>query len=137
MPDLESAIASTYVEPRGAGRALVAKVAGGQALGAVGYALAGAAARTDKSPVKLGKLAYLAVFPDELVLFGAKAGAFKPKPTEEIVASMPRSAVASAQLDRKAIKGVLTISFAGGETWEFDMPRVHMKTAEGVVQVLT
>jgi F0F1-type ATP synthase membrane subunit c/vacuolar-type H+-ATPase subunit K len=137
MPDIRSAIASTYVEPRGAGRAMVARIAGGEVLGAVGGALAGTAARTpDKSPVKAGKIGFLAVFPEEVVLFAGKRGAFKPKPSDEVILSLPRSSVSSAALEKKAVKAVLTLSLSDGEKWEFDMPRVHIKAAEKVAQAL-
>jgi hypothetical protein len=137
MPDIKSAIASTCVEPRGGIRSVVAKAAGGQALGAVGSALAGAAAKpSDASPLDAGKIAFLAVFPDELVLFAGKRGAFKPKPTEDVIASAPRASVASAELERKKMAGVLTISFADGASWAFDMPKIHLKTAEQVAQAL-
>jgi hypothetical protein len=137
MPDIKSAIASTYVEPRGSIRAVVAKVAGGQALGAAGAAIAGTATRSEGSPVKAGGIGFLAVFADEVVVVRGKRGALKPKPTEEVIARAPRSSLSSAELDRKAVKGTLTLSFADGEKWEFDMPRVHLKAAEKVARALT
>jgi hypothetical protein len=137
MPDIESAIVSTYVEPRGAGRAAVARVAGGKVAGAVGSMAAGMATRPDDGPIKTGRFAYLALFPDELVIFRGKQGLMKPKPTDEVITTVPRSTVSGATLDRKAVKAVLTVSFADGATWEFDTPRFHLKTAEQLVQALS
>jgi len=137
MPSIESAVACTYVEPRGAIRSVIAKTVGRELGGAVGQMVAGSAAeQADASPVQKGKIAFLAVFPDELVLFAGKRGAFKPKPTEDVIASAPRASVASAGLERKGLSGALTIAFADGASWAFDMPKVHLKTAEQVVQAL-
>ncbi len=137
MPDIQTAIASTYVEPRGAIMGAVARVAGREVAGAVGGALAGGAAdKSAKSPMGAGKIGFLGVFPDEVVLFAGKRGAFKPKPTSEVIASVPRASVASASLDRKAVKGVLSLTLADGEKWEFDLPRAHFKGGEKVAQAL-
>jgi hypothetical protein len=138
MPSIESAIATTYVEPRGAIRSVIAKTAGREVGGAVGQMIAGSLAEeADASPLEKGKIAFLAVFPDELVLFAGKRGAFKPKPTEDVIASAPRANVASAELERKKVAGVLTVSFSDGGSWAFDMPKVHLKTAERVAQALS
>jgi hypothetical protein len=138
MPDIESAVACTYVEPRGAIRSVIAKTVGRELGGAVGQAVVGSAAeQADASPVEKGKIAFLAVFPDELVLFAGKRGAFKPKPTGDVIASAPRASVASAQLERHGLSGALTVSFADGGSWAFDMPKVHLKTAERVAQALS
>jgi hypothetical protein len=137
MPDIRTAIASSYVEPRGSGRAMVARVAGGEVLGAVGSAVAGTTAQgSEKSPLGAGKIAFLAVFPDEVVLFAGKRGAFKPKPTTDVIASVPRADVASASVERKAIKGVLSLTLADGEKWEFDLPRAYLKGGERLTQSL-
>jgi hypothetical protein len=137
VPDLKSAIAYSYVEPRGAGRQMVARVAGGKVAGALGSTIAGTATRPDENPIKTGRFAYLGVFPDEVVVFRGKQGAFKPKPTSEVLATVPRSTIASARLDRKAVKGVMTVTFTDGETWEFDTPRFQLKAAESVVAALS
>lgn len=136
--DIKSSIAHTYVEPRGAIRSFVARAAGRELLGTVGGAVADMGTKPpEKSPVKAGGIAFLAVFPDEVVVFKGKRGALKPKPTEEVIATVPRSSVASAQLDRKSMKGVLTVTFHDGEPWEFDMPRVHLKSADSVAKALS
>jgi hypothetical protein len=138
VPDLKNALASSYVEPRGTARQTIARAAGGEVLGAAGRAIAGLSTEpAEKSPISAGRIGFLAVFPEEIVLFAGKRGAFKPKPTEEILASVPRAEVASARLEKKAVKGVLTIGFHEGGEWEFDMPRVHLKHAEKVAAALS
>ena len=88
------------------------------------------------SPLRQGQIAYLSVFADELVLFHAKRGAFRPKPTDEAIASAPRSSVESARLEKGKIAGVLEISFAGGSTWAFDVPKVHLGGARQIAATL-
>jgi hypothetical protein len=133
------AIAATFVEPRGMIRSVVAGVAGREILGAVGEAAASAASAgtAGASPLRTGQIAYLSVSADELVLFHAKRGAFRPKPTEEVVASAPRSTVESATLEKGRIAGVLEIFFAGGSNWAFDIPKVHLGGAQQVAAALT
>ena len=136
-------IAATFVEPRGMIRSVVAGVAGREILGVVGLAAeaaAGSAAASagtaGASPLRTGQIAYLSVSADELVLFHAKRGAFRPKPTDEVVALAPRSSVESATLEKGRIAGVLEISFAGGSTWAFDIPKVHLGGAQRVAAAL-
>jgi hypothetical protein len=133
------AIAATFVEPRGMIRSVVVGVAGREILGAVGLAAASAAASTGTagaSPLRAGSIAYLSVSADDLVLFHAKRGAFRPKATDEVVASAPRSTVERATLEKGRIAGVLEISFAGGSTWAFDIPKVYLSGAQQVAAVL-
>jgi hypothetical protein len=132
------AIAATFVEPRGMIRSVVAAVAGREVLGPVGSAASAVASAgpAGPSPLRAGQIAYLSVSADELVLFHAKRGAFRPKPTDEIVASAPRSTVERATLEKGRIAGVLEISFAGGSTWEFDIPKVHLGGAQQIAAIL-
>ena len=137
MPS-HQAIAATFVEPRGMIRSVVAGVAGREILGAVGLAAASAASAgtARASPLRTGQIAYLSVSADELVLFHAKRGAFRPRPTDEVVASAPRSTVESATLEKGRLAGVLEISFAGGSNWAFDIPKVHLGGAQQITAVL-
>src|SRR5262249_32029995 len=115
-PDPSLAVAATFVEPRGSIRDMAARSLGGRARGSAG-ALAG---NPDDPMVAMGSLGYLAVFADRIVLFRARPGAFWPTPTAEQVVSVPVSAVASAQVVRGIIAGVLEISFIDRPTWRFD-----------------
>ena len=67
------------------------------------------------------------------MLFAAKRGAFKPKPTAQVIAVAPRSSVSSARIDKGKIAGVLDIGFADGTSWQFEVPRVHLGGANQVV----
>ncbi len=121
-------------------RSIVASVAGKEVLGAVGSLAAGAAASRgtgDASPLAKGQIAYLAVFADEVTLFRAKRGAFRPKATTESMASAAREEVRSASVEKGRLASVLEIEFGDGETWAFDVPKVHMKGAEGIVGALS
>jgi hypothetical protein len=140
LPDPGAAIIGTFVEPRGMIRSIVAGAAGGQALGALGNVAASAVASTgtnDASPLTKGQIAYLAVYLDQLTLFRAKRGAFKPKPTDEVIASAPRTDVRAAAVQKGRIAGVLEITFGDGQTWAFDVPKVHLSGAQGVAAALS
>jgi hypothetical protein len=132
-------LAATFVEPRGMIRSIVAATAGREVLGALGSISAERAASAGTegaSPLKKGEIAHLSVSTDEVVLYKAKRGAFKPKPTEEVIASAPRKAVRAAEVDKGRIAGVLQVSFDDGSTWEFDVPKVHLKGAEQIAAQL-
>ena len=131
--------AATFVEPRGMIRSIVAATAGREVLGVLGSMTAESAASAGTagaSPLKKGDIAYLSVSDSDVVLFKAKRGAFKPKPTDEVIASAPRAAVRGAAIDKGRIAGVLKVSFEDGSTWEFDVPKVHLKGAQAIEATL-
>jgi hypothetical protein len=79
-------------------------------MGGLGGAAASAAASRgsgDASPLATGQIAYLGLFPDELTMFRAKRGAFRPKPTNQVIASasMPRPARSAQQAMQAFHKG--------------------------------
>ncbi len=76
------------------------------------------------------------MYPAQLVLFRGKRGAFKPKPTDEIVVSAPRSAVRSAVINKGRIGAVLEIAFSDGSSWQFDVVRVNLNSAQRVAGAL-
>jgi hypothetical protein len=139
MTNSEHALAATFVEPRGMVRSVVAAVAGREVLGALGAISAERAASAGTegaSPLGKGEIAYLSVSRDELTLCKAKRGAFKPKPTEEVIASAPRAAVRTARVEKGRIAGVLEVAFEDGSTWAFDVPTVHLKGAHEIAASL-
>jgi hypothetical protein len=139
LPDPSTAITGTFVEPRGMIRSIVAGVAGREVLGALGGVAASVAAGSgtgDASPLAKGQIAYLAVFPDQVTMFRAKRGALRPKATDEVLASAPRSDVRTAAVEKGRIAGVLQISFADGQTWAFDVPKVHLGGAQNIAAQL-
>jgi hypothetical protein len=116
-------------------RSIVAATAGREVLGALGSISAEQAASAGTagaSPLKKGEIAYLSVTSDQVSLCKAKRGAFKPKPTDEVIASAPRQAVREAKIDKGRIAGVLKLSFDDGSKWEFDVPKVHLKGAQEI-----
>ncbi len=120
-------------------RTLVAETAGRQVLGALGALSASQAASSSTagaSPLKKGDIAYLSVSREQLLLCKAKRGAFKPKSTDEVIASAPRGAVRTATVDKGKIAGVLEVSFEDGSTWAFDVPKVHLKGAQEITAAL-
>ena len=133
------AVAGTFVEPRGMIRSIVAATAGREVLGALGSISAERAASAGTegaSPLKKGDIAYLSVSSDQVLLCKAKRGAFKPKPTDEVIAAAPREAVRGAAIEKGRIAGVLKVSFEDGSAWEFDVPKVHLKGAQEIEAVL-
>jgi hypothetical protein len=120
-------------------RSIVAATAGREVLGVLGALSAERAASAGTegaSPLKKGEIAHLSVSSEQLTLCRAKRGAFKPKPTDEVIASAPRAAVRSAKVDRGRIAGVLEISFEDGSTWAFDVPKVHLSGAQQIAREL-
>jgi hypothetical protein len=133
-------LATTFVEPRGMIKSIVAGTIGREIAGGLGAATAARGideSSAGASPLTKGQLGYLVVFDDEVVLYRAKRGAFKPKPSEEVYATAPRESVAGAELERKKLSGVLTVRLADGSEWAFDVPKIYLVTAEGVAGALT
>lgn len=121
-------------------RSAVAATAGRQVLGALGSMSAERAAGAGTegaSPLKKGEIAHLSVSRDQIMLCKAKRGAFKPKPTDEVIASAPRAAVRSATVEKGKLAGVLQVSFEDGSAWAFDVPKVHLKGAQEIAGELS
>jgi hypothetical protein len=135
MSQADAAIAGTFVQPRGSIQSQIYASTGG-ALGVVAASAAAEGGVDGASPLQEGQLTYLAVMPDSVVLFVAKKGAFKPKPTDSVIATVPRSATHTARVQKRKLAGILEITFADGSAWSFDVPRVHLKNADRVAAVL-
>ena len=136
-PEQESV--GTFVEPRGMVKSIVAGTVGREFIGAVGGASAQHAAESQhagSSPMRAGQIAYLSLGDGQLTLFRAKRGAFRPKKTDEQIASAPRSSVRGAGLERGRIAAVLEVTFEDHSTWSFDVPKVHISGAEALVAEL-
>lgn len=132
-------LATSFVEPRGTIKSIVAGTIGREIAGGLGALAAsrGADQPSDSSsPLAKGQLGYLVAFDDQIVLYRAKRGAFKPKPSEEIHATAPRGSVTGADLERKKLSGVLTVQFTDGNDWTFDVPKIYLSTAEAIVSAL-
>ena len=133
-------LAGTMVNPKGMTKKVTASVAG-QVVGGVagsfaaGMATGGAYAGAPEVP-NFGRVGYLAASGDSLALVKTKSGAFKMKVTDESLATVPRSEIASCELDQGKLLSHLTIAFNNGVTWEFDIPKAAKKTAQGLVTSL-
>jgi hypothetical protein len=130
----------TFVEPRGMVRSIVAATVGREVLGAVGGASAQRAAESrdaGSSPIRAGQIAYLGLSGEELTLFRAKRGAFRPKATDEVIATAPRKSVTAAGVERGRLAGVLQVTFADESTWAFDVPKVHLSGADAIAAALS
>ena len=133
-------LAGSLVNPKGMTGKVTASVVGGALGGAVG----GMAARAAVGDVyagapdvpAFGRVGYLAVTEAEIALIKTKAGLMKMKVTDDVVARVPRSEIASVAWDGGMMLSHLTITFADGAVWEFDVPKASKKTAEGVVKAL-
>ena len=126
-------LAGSFVGPKGLTRSMTARAAGG----AVGAAISGGGAGAEGTP-HFGRVGYLAVTEGELALVKTKSAmlGLKMKPTDEVLARVPRSEIASTELDKGALKSALKIEFTGGGVWEFEVPKANRKTAEQVVSAL-
>jgi hypothetical protein len=116
---------------------MTARAAGGVVGGVVGGALAGAATGPGYGELPdFGRVGYLAVTADEIALVKSKTGLFKMKVGNEVLTRAPRSELASTELDRGALKSRLTLRFADGASWEFDVPKANHGTITRVVNAL-
>jgi hypothetical protein len=93
-------------------------------------------AHAGSSPMRAGQIAYLGLSGEELTLFRAKRGAFRPKATDDVIAVAPRTSVSTASVERGRLAGVLEVTFADGSTWAFDVPKVHLSGAEAIAAAL-
>jgi len=120
-------------------KSIVASTVGRELAGAVGGASAQRSMESQhagSSPLRAGQIAYLSLDDGELVLYRAKRGAFRPKQTDEQIATASWSSVSGASLERGRIAAVLEVSFEDGSTWSFDVPKVHISGAQAIADAL-
>jgi hypothetical protein len=132
-------LAGTLVNPKGLMKKTVARTAGREVAGLVGSA-AGALATRDRGKgapglPDFGRVGYLAVSATEIALVKTKYG-WKMTPTDEALARVPRSELASVEWDEGRLLSHLRLHFSGGEVWEFDVPKADKKAAKRVVETL-
>ena len=133
-------LAGTLVNPKGMTKKVTASVAGGEIAGVAGnlaanLATGGPYAGAPQVP-NFGRVGYVGASADELALVKTKSGAFKMKVTDEVLASAPRTDVATVELDQGKLLSHLKIAFTNGVTWEFDIPKMAKKTAQELVTEL-
>jgi hypothetical protein len=133
-------LAGTFVNPKGLAKKMTASVAGGQIAGAVGSVAADVITTRGRETAlalpSFGRVGYVAVTEDEVALVKTKTGAFKMKISDEVLARVPRTEIAAAELDQGMLLSHLLITFTNGVTWQFDVPKQGKRTAQGVVRAL-
>ena len=130
---------STFVQRRGATKSRSAFGVGGAVGAAINTSKTSDSSPGDIDPAELlgnQGLGHFAVGGTEIVLSKAKGG-LKHKPTDEVLARVPRDSVKSASFDGKMLMGILAIDFTDGRRWEFDVPRQYKKSATEVAQALS
>jgi len=133
-------IAGTLVNPKGLTKKMTARVAGRELGGIAGWAAASRATGGlyEGAPdvPSFGRVGYIAVSEAEVALVKTKTGAFKMKVSDEVLARAPRTELASVEFEEGKLLSHLTIHFASGRSWEFDVPKMAKKTAKEVVAEL-
>jgi hypothetical protein len=89
--------------------------------------------RVGSETPKFDRVAYLAVTEDELALIKLKG--LVTFTLDEVIARVPRSDVASAELG-SGIASSLTITFGDRDSWQLEVPRPSKKNAQAVVDAL-
>ena len=134
-------IAGAWIERKGFAKkemnAIASAEIGGMLGAAVGTGLSGKATPkpTAETP-SFGAYAYLALSANDLVLVKAKQGLTGLKLTDDVIASVPRSAVASVELGQGKVSSPFTITFSDGGTWELEVARARRRGAERVIAEL-
>jgi hypothetical protein len=133
MFDPDRARLAIFVQPRGTVLASVAGMAG--PVGGLSGSLVATAVWSASVPVEGDQLAYLGVYRTHIVLFAARRRLVKPKATDDVILSMPRSAVQSAWVDA-SLGDALVLFLVDGTSWLFDVARRHLVGARLVACVL-
>jgi hypothetical protein len=133
-------VAGTLVNPKGMTKKMTASVAGGEVGGVVGNLAAslvtGPAYAGAPAVPNFGRVGYVAASDREIALVKTKTGALKMKVTDEVLARVSRSDIASSELAQGVLLSKLKIVFTNGMTWEFDIPKQAKKSAQGLVTAL-
>ena len=133
-------IAGTFVNPKGMTKKVTASVAGGEIAGVAGNLAAGLATGPAYAGAPdvpdFGRVAYVAASADEIAIVKTKSGMLKMKVSDEVLARVPRSEIASAELDEGRLLSHLKIVFGNGVAWEFDIPKASKKSAQALVRAL-
>jgi hypothetical protein len=135
MTEIPGALAGVFVTSRGDA------IATGLTVGIGGIAGAAAGVAADKrsagvATLPRGKLGYLAVTADDVVIVRAKRGAFKPKATDDVVLQLPRTELTASRYRKGKAVGVFELVLSGGETWAFDVGRAFASGAMRVAHEL-
>jgi hypothetical protein len=133
-------VAGTLVSPRGLTKKMTMRTAGGQVGGLVGTlaatAVGGKIDNVAPDVPSFGRVGYLAASETELVVTKTSQLGWKPHPTGDALVRVPRAQVESVAMEQGKLLSRLTLSFAGGVTWDFEVPRANRKGAADFVNTL-
>jgi hypothetical protein len=101
----------------------------------IGYAASKLIKDTSQTP-QFRRTAFLAVNDREVALLRLGTGGFKNGTLGEVIARVPRSYVASANVSAGVLRTNLTISFTDGGRWEFEVSPLIRRTVVRVARAL-
>lgn len=127
-------VAGTLVSPRGLTKKMSVMTAGGQVGGMVGSlaatAMTGKKAKATPEMPSFGRSGYLAASETELVLTKTSQIGWKPHTKGDALVRVPRSDVQSVEFEQGKVLSRLTLTFADGLAWEFEIPLANRKGAK-------
>jgi hypothetical protein len=133
-------VAGTLVSPRGLTKKMSIGTAGSQVGGLVGSLAASAMtsrqAKATPDMPSFGRSGYLAASETELILTRTSQLGWKPHPKGDALVRVSRGDLQSIELDRGKVLSRLTLTFADGPVWEFEIPRAIRKDAERFTNAL-
>jgi hypothetical protein len=136
MTEIPGALAGVFVTSRGDAIATGLTVGIGGIAGAAAGVAADSSAGAGAATLPRGKLGYLAVTANDVVIVRAKRGAFKPKATDEVVLQLPRTELTASRYRKGKAVGVFELVLSDGETWAFDVGRAFATGAMRVAHEL-
>jgi hypothetical protein len=83
-----------------------------------------------------GRIGYLAASDTELVITKTSQLGFTPHATGDALARAARAEVKTVAMQQGKLLSRLTLTFGGGDTWDFEIPRVSRKSAADLVAEL-
>jgi hypothetical protein len=130
-------LAGAVVTSRGSGLRHAAGVPAAGLVGAVAleYAATRYTARRPSQTPAFGRTAFLAVNEREVALIKTGASGVHGR-LVEVLGRMPRSEITGAAVSRGFLRSNLTISFADGGTWEFEVSPFIRRTIVRIVRAL-
>jgi hypothetical protein len=84
----------------------------------------------------LSRTGFVTCTVEEIAVLRTTAGPEHLQITDEVLARAPRTAVTSVQLHRGHLLSRLTVAFAGGASWEFEVPAAYARSAERLAATL-
>ena len=127
-------VAGTLVSPRGLTKKMSMGTAGSQVGGLVGSlaasALTSKTAKATPDMPSFGRSGYLAASETELILTKTSQLGWKPHTKGDALVRVPRGEVQSVDFEKGKVLSQLKLTFADGNTWQFEIPRANRKGAE-------